>query len=585
MRTDPREGIPQDGATTEVTDAGQDSGAPTSAGTPPTPSQTPGAATAGGTKLPSWLSGLAAAPLPLLILVFVGGIVSLGLEVSGPRLMAPYFGTTNIIWATQIGFTLVGLSIGYFIGGRVADRHPDARLLCTLTTVAALAAGLIPFISRPILSWSVAGFNQVFSGDNAGVGLFAASLIVILLLFTIPTVLLGMVSPFAVRLSVRQVGTTGESAGSLYALSTIGSIIGAFLPVLVLMPAWGVRATIVVLALALLLASLWGLRLRMRAAMILPALLLLALIPLFQQGLNGPLGPLKPEAGLIYEQESAYNYIQVIQGTDGVHFLVLNEGEAIHSIYSPDHVLLGCIYGPCWYSDYLLAAPYFNANFQPGEVKKLAIVGLAGGTIARQYDAAYHLDRIDGAELDPAIIAVGRKYFGLTEPNLHVYYGDGRTFMATTKQTYDVIAVDAFQQPYIPFQLTTVEFFNDIRAHLSSRGVVVMKSGHCGKDRRLNQALVNTLYETGFKSVYTLDMPGSQIDTDLIATVNLTSVDNLRANLANEPSDSLVGTVGPDVVSLAQPAQRDKGGLVFTDDRAPVEQITDSTVLNFANCV
>lgn len=568
MRTDPHDRAPQTDAAEADAQTSTEAGAPASA------------------RLPNWLVGISAAPLPLLILVFVGGIVSLGLEVSGPRLLAPYFGTTNPIWAAQIGFTLVGLSIGYFIGGRVADRHPDPRLLCTLTTIAALAAGLIPFISRPILSWSVTGFNQVFSGNaSGGIGLFLASLFGILLLFTIPTVLLGMVSPFAVRLSVRQVGTTGESAGSLYALSTVGSIIGAFLPVLVLMPAWGVRATILALALALLLASLWGLLARMRVAALVAALVMVVLIPLFQLGMSGPLGPLKPQPNLIYEKESAYNYIQVVQGADGVHFLVLNEGEAIHSIYSPDHVLLGCIYGPCWYSDYLLAAPYFNPDYRRDEMKKLAIVGLAGGTIARQYNAAYQLDRIDGAELDPEIIAVGRKYFGLTEPNLHVYYGDGRTFMATTKQTYDVIAVDAFQQPYMPFQLTTAEFFNDIRAHLGPRGVVVIKSGHCGKDYRLVQALVNTLYGTGFKSVYTLNMPGSQIDINLIATLAPTSVDTLRASLTHEPTDSLIGAVGPQVADLARPAQREKGGLTFTDDRAPVEQITDSTVFNFSNCI
>jgi len=298
------------------------------------------------------------------------------------------------------------------------------------------------------------------------------------------------------------------------------------------------------------------------------------------------MGPLKPQddlipGTLIYEKESAYNYIRVLQDPDGTNKLVLNEGAAIHSVYNPNEILIGC----CWYSNYLLPAPYLNANFQPSEVKKMAIIGLAGGTIARQYNAAYHLDRIDGAELDPEIIATARKYFGLNEPNLHVYYGDGRTFMATTQQTYDVVSVDAFQQPYIPFQLTTVEFFTDIRTHLSARGVLVMKAGHCGPDRRLVQALVNTLYETGFKSVYTIDIPGDAIDTNIIATMSPTSVDNLRANLAQEPPDSLVGIMGPAVVSIVQPAQQEKGGLVFTDDRAPVEQIINSTVLNFQGCI
>jgi spermidine synthase len=514
--------------------------------------------------------------LPLLILVFVGGVVSLGLEVSGPRLMAPFFGTTQLIWAVQIGTTLLYLSLGYYIGGRLADRRPDARLLCILTTIAAVAAALIPFISHPILNFSVNAFSSFNSGDGtAAVGYFIATLLGVVLLFAVPVTLLGMVSPFAIRLSVKRVGETGTNAGNLYALSTIGSLLGAFIPALVLIPAWGVRRTIIALALALLLASLWGLRPRTRIGSGAFAVLL-ALVIIVPALYNASLGPLKPQHGLIYEQETLYNYVQVTQDGQGTNYLVLNEGDAIHSIYNPNRILY---IDRGWYSDYLLAAPYLNDNYQPSQTRKLAVVGLAGGTIARQYNAAYKLDRIDGAELDPAIVSVARKYFGLTEPNLHVYYGDGRTFINATKKTYDVVAVDAFQQPYMPFQLTTTEFYTDIHQHLGAQGVVVIKTGHCGPDHRLMDALVNTLYSSGFASVYTEEMPGDAIDSNIIATVSKTSVDTLRANLAKEPSDSLIGTVAPYMLDAIQPAQAQKDGLVFTDDRAPVEQITDATIL------
>jgi predicted membrane-bound spermidine synthase len=514
--------------------------------------------------------------LPLLILVFVGGVVSLGLEVSGPRLMAPFFGTTQLIWAVQIGFTLLYLSLGYWIGGRVADRYPNARLLCAITTIAAVAAALIPFISKPILNFSVNAFSSFNNGDGtAAVGYFVATLLGVVLLFAVPVTLLGMVSPFAIRLSVRKVGETGTNAGNLYALSTIGSIIGAFLPTLLLIPAWGVRRTILALAFALLLASLWGLRPRARltTAAIATLLLLLIAIPALY---SATLGPLKPQPGLIDEQETLYNYVQVTRDAQGTNYLILNEGDAIHSIYNPDKILY---VDRGWYSDYLLAAPYFNDNFQNSQVHKLAIVGLAGGTIARQYSAAYHLDRIDGAELDPAIVAVARKYFGLHEPNLHVYYGDGRTFIASTKEAYDVVAVDAFQQPYMPFQLTTTEFYTAIHQQLTRQGVVAIKTGHCGPDYRLVNALVNTLYAAGFASVYTEAMPGDDIDINIIATVSPTSIETLRANLAKEAPDSLIGTVAPYMLAAVKTAQAEKNGLVFTDDRAPVEQITDATIL------
>jgi len=197
--------------------------------------------------------------LPLLALVFVAGVVSLAIEMCGPRLIAPYFGTALPIWANQIGLTLFYLSLGYYIGGLVADRWPRVELLCGLTAAAAVATALIPLVSGPVLDWAVAGL------DPAGNRILLQSLLPVLVLFSVPTTLLGMVSPFAVRLSMERVGSAGRSTGQLYALSTFGSIAGAFLPVLVLIPAWGVRRTLLACCVALLAVSLYGLTLRGRA--------------------------------------------------------------------------------------------------------------------------------------------------------------------------------------------------------------------------------------------------------------------------------------------------------------------------------
>jgi len=505
--------------------------------------------------------------LPLLLLVFIAGMTSLGIEVCGPRLMAPFFGTSQIIWANQIGFTLIYLSLGYYLGGRLADRNPRPEVLCSITAVAAVATGLIPIVSYPVLQWAASGL------DTASPSVFLGSLLGVILLFSVPTVLLGMVSPFAIRLTVEQVDTAGRSAGNLYALSTMGSIIGAFLPVLVLMPAWGVRRTLFAGCFVLLAASLWGLPLRGRGAAL--AVSFLLLIPLLHQG------TLRPRPGLIFDQESLYNYIQVVQEADGTNDLILNEGAgAIHSKYNPDPNRI--LFGPSWYADYLLAAPYFNRDFTPSQVKRLAIIGLAGGTIARQYTAVYGPIPIDGAELDPAIVAVAQKYFGLTEPNVHPYIGDGRTFMRTTKQTYDVVAIDAFQQPYMPFQLSTIEFYQEIRAHLSPTGVVTVTSGHSCTDYRLVQAFVNTLHQV-FPSVYTFDVPGT-FNTEIIATMAPTSLETFKANLAQVPAGSPMAQVADEATPVMRVAPAERDGLVFTDDRAPVEQITDQLILNYLRC-
>lgn len=506
----------------------------------------------------------AVAILPLRVLVFVGGMCSMLLEMSASRLLAPYFGTSLFIWANLIGLVLVYLSAGYFLGGRVADRYPSMRLLCILTTIAALATGLIPFISRPVLDWSVSGMTEV----NASV--FYSSLLAVILLFGVPITLLGMVSPFAVRLSARSVGSTGRSAGGLYALSTVGSIIGTFLPVLLFIPAIGVKRTILIACVALLAASLYGLRLRERIVAAVPGALLLAPLLLPQVA---PLGALKTMPGMIYARESFYNYIQVTQSSDGTRQLVLNEGQAIHSVYNPREILTG------WYWDYFLAMPYFNTGENAGKVKRVAIIGLAAGTIARQFTAVYGPVPIDGVEIDPDIVDVGRRYFDMNEPNLDVHVADGRTFMRTTHNSYDVVAIDAFQQPYIPFQLTTKEFFEEIRAHLSPTGVVCLNTGHTKTDYRLAQAFINTLSQV-FPSVYAFDVPGT-FNTEIVATNSPTTLATFRDNLTRAPSDSLLGQVAAEVTPTGRVARPEAGGIVFTDDQAPVEQLTDQLILNY----
>ena len=493
----------------------------------------------------------------LFILVFVSGMTSLALEMCASRLLAAYFGTSLFIWASVIGLILVYLTAGYFIGGRLADRYPSVQVLCTITAMAALAISVLPFISQSILTWSITGLSQV------SVSIFFSSLLGTILLFALPVTLLGLVSPFAIRLVTKDIGKSGSTSGSLYAISTLGSILGAFLPILWLIPTFGVRRTMLILGVLLFAASLWGLRLRWRPAF---SLVLIALV--------FPLGPLKDIPNLIYEQESLYNYIQVTQLPDGSRDLILNEGQAIHSIYYPDpkSILTG------WYWDYFLAAPYFNAGFTPQKLHRVGIIGLAAGTIAHQFTSVYGPVPIDGVEIDPAIVDVGRKYFAMNESNLHVHVQDGRTYIETTQAKYDVVAIDAFQQPYIPFQLTTREFFTTIRSHLSSTGVVALNTAHTTHDYRLVQAFINTMSQV-FPSVYVFNVPGT-FNTEIMATVQPTSITTFRANLARFPSTSTMGQVASEVSPVVTQGHSDRG-LIFTDDRAPIEQITDQLLLSY----
>ena len=493
----------------------------------------------------------------LIPLVLVSGMTSLALEMCAERLMEPYFGTSLIVWASLIGLILIYLTVGYFIGGRLADRYPSEQVLCIITAAAALATSLIPLVSQQILQWSVTGLEQV------SVSIFLSSLVGTILLFAVPVTLLGIVSPFAIRLLTKEVAHSGRSSGSLYAISTFGSILGAFLPVLWLVPTFGVRRTLLIFGILLFAASLWGLRPVWRPSFLLVVIALVL-----------PLGPLKDIPHLIYDKESYYNYIQVTQASDGTRELILNEGQAIHSIYyaNPDTVLTG------WYWDYFLAAPYFNAGFTPDKLHRVGIIGLAGGTIARQFTKVYGAVPIDGVEIDPTIVDVAHKYFGMNEPNLHVHVEDGRTYLATTHEQYDVVAIDAFQQPYIPFQLTTREFFTSIRSHLSSQGVVAINTGHTTHDFRLVQAFINTMSQV-FPSVYVFNVPGT-FNTEVMGTMNRTSIETFRTSLAKIPPTTVMGQVANEVVPVVTQGHPD-GGLVFSDDRAPIEQITDQLLLNY----
>ena len=489
-------------------------------------------------------------------------MASLGVEFGASRLLAPYFGTSLYVWGVLIGLILIYLSAGYVIGGRLADRHPSDELLYQITAWAGLWIGLIPLVSYPILLASQQGFREL------SVGLVLGTLLAVVLLFAAPVVLLGCVSPFAIRLLLKDVATGGNTAGRVYALSTAGSILGTFLPVFWFIPSYGTRPTLEGFGLALVLMSVAGLWPRRRVYAAFALAVVLAWIFL-------PAGIKPPQVGkLVYEKESAYNYIQVVQDGSRTE-LILNEGQAIHSIYDSQHPLTG---GP-W--DYMLIAD----SFRPAQAVEpvpadVAILGLAGGTAARQYTIAYGPGvRITGVEIDPEILDVAHRYFHLDEPNIHAVVADARYWLDTQAGRYDVIVLDAYRQPYIPFHLTTREFFDEVRSHLKPGGVAVVNAGRTATDYRLVDAIASTM-AADYPSVFLVDVPDFS-NTLVYASTQPTTVADVEHNL------SLIQE--PLAQAVAQSAVTD-GGLrvspyhdqVFTDDLAPVERLIDEIIFSYA---
>ncbi|HEX7588634.1 MAG TPA: fused MFS/spermidine synthase [Anaerolineae bacterium] len=496
----------------------------------------------------------------LWLIVFLSGIAVMGIEMAASRLLRPFFGDSILIWANIIGLILIYLTIGYYLGGRWADRDPRAVTLYCIIAWAGFATGVLPFVARPFLQLAVPALQRF----DAGLGF--VSFVGTVVLFVVPVTLLGCVSPFAIRLSTRDVSTSGSTAGKLYALSTAGSILGVFGTVFVLFEVLGTRGTYLAYSLALLVAAVIGIALQAERGRALRYAVLLAVILVLAAFDSG--GVVKAAPGLVYERESFYNYIQVIDDESGWRLLTVNEGQAYQSAYSADHVLSNGIW------DLFLIAPYFAAKSAPNNV---LMIGLAAGTVAREYTAVYGPLPIDGVELDPAVIAIGQAYFAMTESNLHAIADDGRNYLQTRAGHYDVIAVDAYRQPYIPFHLTTVEFFSATREHLTSRGVVAVNAARTGSDYRLVDALAATMRQV-FPSVYVIDHP-KNANTLIVATNQPTRLDDFRANVA-ALGDANLRFVAAQALPTARVATQETP--IFTDDHAPVENLIDNIILRYA---
>jgi spermidine synthase len=506
----------------------------------------------------------------LYLTVFISGMTSLAVELSASRLLGNVFGTSNIVWANVIGLMLLYLTIGYFIGGRWADRSPYPVTLYKIIMWAGFLSAIIPLIARPILHTAA---GAVIGAEAA---LALGSFVSVIVLFSVPVTLLGCVSPFAVRLAIDDPQSAGQISGQIYGISTLGSLVGTFLPVLILIPQLGTTRTFLVFAFALYIVGFIGYgqsqswRSAVKWLWMVVVVILLAI-----WALNGPLRSPVEGSTLLYETESAYNFIQVVENERGFRDLLLNEGQGVHSRYHSEYVF----FGGTW--ELFLSAPYFNEPpFTPDDVNSLLVIGLAAGTIPRQYIDVYGDIPIDGVEIDPKIIQVGAEYFGMNAeqmPSLRTFAQDGRYILRELDRSYSVIAIDAYRPPYIPWHLTTVEFFQEVRALLEDDGVVAINVGRTSTDRRLVDAMGQTL-KAVYPSVYVIDVPYSY-NTIIVATNQPTEPDYLAQNLSHLPDHqialrSILNMANTSLVDLGESETQ------FLDDRAPIETLVDSLVLN-----
>lgn len=282
----------------------------------------------------------------LYITVFFTGMTSLAIELAASRLLGNVYGSSNLVWACIIGLILIYLTLGYWLGGKVADRHPEPKVFYRLLMWASLTVGLVPMIARPILRAAANAFDQL------QVPMLVGAFITVLVLFVVPVTLIGMASPFALKLALHDTENAGKESGRISAISTLGSFIGTFLPVLVLVPLIGTFRTFLFFSSLLMLIATIGFFVYVDfKSWLRQAWMPIVLILLWVFGTRGVD---KSSENMIYETESAYNYIQVLE-IDDYRYLRLNEGQGFHSVYSENELFYG---GP-W--SQVLVAPFFNA--------------------------------------------------------------------------------------------------------------------------------------------------------------------------------------------------------------------------------
>jgi spermidine synthase len=493
---------------------------------------------------------LGRARVPIGVVVFVVGAASLGTEIGAARLIAPYFGASTIVWANTIGVVLVALSAGYWWGGRLADKAPSHERLSRLIVAGGLALAVVPLVGRPFLR------STVGTLDTLSLGAFFGSLSGVLVLAAGPVLLLGAVSPYAIRLSILRVEDAGSTAGRLYAISTAGSLVGTFLAALLLIPFVGTHRTFLIYALSVTLVGALGLRRRWLLAPI--AVAVLVALP------AGGVKTASADGRVIYETETPYQYARVVEASDGTRTLEIDDSFAIHSLYIPGSYLTDD------YWDEFLVLPLAVMGRPPASV---AILGNAAGTTARAYGHFFPATAVDAVDIDRRITDIGLRYFDLHGPRLKLTTADARPFLRSSGR-FDALFLDAYREPEIPWYLTTREFFALCRDHLAPGGALIANVAHSAGSNAIEQAITRTMRAV-FPSV--VRDPLDQGSSLLIASSSPASAERLRRTLPQLPASLQKigrGTARRLTRSLG-------GGSVLTDDRAPIEWLIDRDIVQF----
>jgi predicted membrane-bound spermidine synthase len=479
-------------------------------------------------------------PRPFLWLVTAAltGAIVMSLELAAFRLYAPYFGYSIYVWGTMVSVVMTALAFGYAMGGWLADRSRSGTILYLVIVGSGIYQLAALFAERPILRWLWQ------SGE------FFGTTIASLIIFVPTMTALAVTAPFVIRLLARA-EHIGITAGKVYALSTSGSIAGILITAFYLIPRLGTRMTLQILCASTLIVGASGLFDRSAAAAAIVVAAMGALL----------LPKLTYSPAVLSTTESAYNWVAVMH-QDDLRWLVLN-----HPAYSQTTRKVGAVWSGSYSDDFALGPTIVPA-------RRMLALGLgAGGAIISTLAVAPQL-RVDAVEIDPKVAEVAAKYFGLPigQGNLSVHIADARPWLASSRQSFDLIQVDIYQGgPYIPFYLISQEFFEEVSSHTNRDGLLMMNVYDTSGPRELLMATAATL-RLVFPSVFVISRAdGNHV---VLAFPRQISVADIRQRLSLVDGETglraIAAQASENVRELIPPA----GSTVFTDDRAPVEEIT-----------
>ena len=486
---------------------------------------------------------------------FFSGMALMAVEIGAQRLISPYFSSSQIVWTIIIGTIMIAMALGNVYGGRSADKDPDPDRFYRRILIAAVWLALIPVVGKYI----IIGISALLIFKVSHGFLIIAAFVVCMVVFVFPLFLLGTVTPSLAKYTMGSLEDNGKIVGTLGASNTIGSIIGTFMPTFVTIPAVGTNVTFLIFSgilIALSLIYFFSIGFTYHKKKIVASCLIFALCVVFGHQTDFAIW----ESGddVKYEGESTYNYLRVTDDGDQVA-LSTNVLFGVQSVLNKQKSLTGMYY------DYAMAAPLMTKNaFKDQDA---LILGMGSGTFAHQCSEYLPQVHCEGVEIDQKITDLARKYFDEPESTKVVTY-DGRAYLNAIDKKYDCVMVDAYQDITIPFQMSSVEFFQMVKEHLNDGGVMVVNMNMRGQTKgSITDYLTDTI-QSVFPTVYTADVPDTT-NRELFASMDPDIKNNLDINLAlssqNDEFTEMMAQVSDGLVK--QPG----GSYILTDDKAPVE--------------